>query len=110
MGELARQQPDFINATSSLRQAANQLELCSNLPSVDAGYGLIQRMDAVLASLGQLNQKVDTLDGKVNTLDGKVNTLDGKVNTLDGKVNTLDGKVDTLDRKVDTMDRKIIAT
>ena len=111
MGELARQQPNFVNAAGGLRQAADQLELCPNLPSVDSGYGLIQRMDAVLASLGQLNQKVDTLDGKVDaldekvtSLDGKVNSLDGKVNALDGKMNSLDGKVDALDGKVDTMD------
>ena len=104
MGELARQQPNFVNAAGGLRQAADQLELCPNLPSVDSGYGLIQRMDAVLASLGQLNQKVDTLDGKVDTLDGKVDALDEKVTSLDGKVNSLDGKVNALDGKVDTMD------
>ncbi|KAF4584258.1 hypothetical protein GQ602_005631 [Ophiocordyceps camponoti-floridani] len=58
-------QPDFPLAANSLRSVADQLERCGNLPAVDGGDRLVQRLDAVLEQLAMLNHKVDGLDRKV---------------------------------------------
>ncbi|KAB8074249.1 hypothetical protein BDV29DRAFT_156849 [Aspergillus leporis] len=81
-------------------------------------------MDAVLASLAQLNQRMTNLEGNLNqrmtTLEGNLNqrmtTLESNLNqrmttlesNLNQKVDDLAGKVDGLSGKVDTLDQKII--
>ncbi|KAM4060269.1 hypothetical protein HRG_002135 [Hirsutella rhossiliensis] len=65
-------QPDFSTAAGALRLAAEHLELCDNLPAVDGGARLAQRMDAVLEQLTMLNRKVDGIDRRMDVLDRKV--------------------------------------
>jgi uncharacterized coiled-coil protein SlyX len=106
-------QPNFTQAAGGLRLVADQLELCSNLPAVDGGARIGEVMDAVLASLAQLNQRMTNLEGNLNqrmtTLESNLNqrmtTLESNLNQ---KVDDLAGKVDGLSGKVDTLDQKII--
>ncbi|ATY65973.1 hypothetical protein A9K55_002150 [Cordyceps militaris] len=60
-------QPDFTAAASGLRLAAQHLELCHNIPALDAGT-LLLRIDQILEQqrlmseqLGLLNRKFDDL-------------------------------------------------
>jgi len=60
------QQPDFTAAAHGLRVAANNLDLCPNLPAVDGGAGLVRRMDRMLDQMALLHRKFDDLDRKVD--------------------------------------------
>lgn len=65
-------QPDFSQVAHNFRDAATHFERCGNLPAVDGGARLMQRMDAVLEQLALLNRKVDGLDRRMDSLDRKV--------------------------------------
>ncbi|KAF4513228.1 hypothetical protein G6O67_000526 [Ophiocordyceps sinensis] len=58
-------QPDFSRVAHDLRDAADHFERCGNLPAVDGGARLMQRMDAILEQLTLLNRKVDGLDRRM---------------------------------------------
>ncbi|PNY20398.1 Uncharacterized protein TCAP_07424 [Tolypocladium capitatum] len=94
----ALRQPNFSVAAGGLRLAAEHLELCENLPSVDGGARLMQTMDAVLVQLTLLNQKVDGLDRRMEGLEHR---MDGLERRMDGLVNRMDG----LERKVTVSER-----
>ncbi|KJZ69008.1 hypothetical protein HIM_11597 [Hirsutella minnesotensis 3608] len=79
-------QPNFGMISGSFDALSQQFALCGNLPAVDSGTRLVERMDAVLEQLTLLNRKVDGLDRKVDRLDRKVNGLDGRMDDLDRKI------------------------
>lgn len=70
--EQALEQPDFGQVAHNLRDTADHFERCGNLPAVDGGVRLMQRMDAILEQLALLNRKVDGLDRRMDALDRKV--------------------------------------
>jgi hypothetical protein len=63
---LGRQQPDFAAAADGLRVAASHLDRCPNLPAVNGGTVLIERMDAVLEQLSLLRRDFGDLSRKVD--------------------------------------------
>ncbi|KAM4065518.1 hypothetical protein HRG_012872 [Hirsutella rhossiliensis] len=69
-------QPNFSTAAGGMRLVAEHLELCENLPAVEGGARLMQRMDTILERLATMEQamrrgfldvgqRVDALDRKV---------------------------------------------
>lgn len=81
--EQGAQQPDFSQVAHSFRDAADHFERCGNLPAVDGGVHLIQRMDAILEELAALRQTIqrrfDEVDRRIEDLDRRVDGLDQKI-------------------------------
>ncbi|KAF4585956.1 hypothetical protein GQ602_005261 [Ophiocordyceps camponoti-floridani] len=65
-------QPNFTDAADRLRTVAEHLQLCDNLPSVDAGAQLLAMMQTLLDRFARLERKVDGLDRKVDGLDQRM--------------------------------------
>ncbi|KAF4585429.1 hypothetical protein GQ602_004734 [Ophiocordyceps camponoti-floridani] len=63
--------------------AADHLERCGNLPAVDGGIRLMERMDMMMDRLIALeqtiNRRFDRVERRVDGLDNKVDGLDRKV-------------------------------
>lgn len=58
-------QPNFTRAADSLRTVAEHLQLCDNLPSIDAGAQLMAMMQTLLDRFTRLERKVDGLDQRM---------------------------------------------
>ncbi|KAM4065516.1 hypothetical protein HRG_004180 [Hirsutella rhossiliensis] len=56
--EQAFEQPDFDQVAHHFRDAADHFERCGNLPAVDGGVRLMQRMDAMMERFAALEQTV----------------------------------------------------
>ncbi|KAM4060302.1 hypothetical protein HRG_002112 [Hirsutella rhossiliensis] len=74
--ERARQQPDFSQVAHNFRDAAEHFERCENLPAVDGGARLLERMELMMERFTALeqtmNRRFDQVDRRMDGLDRKV--------------------------------------
>ncbi|PFH58159.1 hypothetical protein XA68_14082 [Ophiocordyceps unilateralis] len=59
-------QPNFTHAADSLRIVAENLQLCDNLPSVDAGGQLLAMMQTLLDRFARLERRFDGLEQRIS--------------------------------------------
>ncbi|KJZ68489.1 hypothetical protein HIM_12119 [Hirsutella minnesotensis 3608] len=67
--ERQRPQPDFPLAAESLRSVAEQLERCGNLPAVDGGAHLVDRMDRMEALLREIRGMLHGMSRRMDASD-----------------------------------------
>ncbi len=63
--------------------------------------------EAVLAAIGNLGERIGTLDGNIGALGERIGTLDDGIGTLDGLIEALGERIGTLDEGIGALDKRI---
>ncbi|EGX87670.1 hypothetical protein CCM_09631 [Cordyceps militaris CM01] len=96
----ALQQPDCSLMASHLRGAAEQFERCVNLPAVDGGSRILERLDAMTERLDAMTERLERLDAMTEQLDTMTQQITILQETAQRGFTDMGERLDALDRKI----------
>lgn len=70
--------------TNSLGANLAQMQ---NLPAIDGGAQILQRLDVINQLVGQMNNRIEQMDGRIGQIDGRIGQLDDRIGQFERSVN-----------------------
>ncbi|KAM3504740.1 hypothetical protein MY11210_008242 [Beauveria gryllotalpidicola] len=125
----ALQRPDFGLVASNFREAADHFDRAANLPAVDGGGHLLERMEAVMHRITALEQTMSsritaleqTMSSRITTLEqnmsSRITTLEQNMSsritaleqTMSSRFDRVEGNLETLDRRMRVFEANSVA-
>lgn len=65
---LSVRQPDFFAASAGLRQVADEMDLCGNIPAFNAGSQILEEIRLLRELMTRVSEKVDRMDDRMTAM------------------------------------------